>query len=107
MIDLSRVAYVHLHRSNMYMVRYHPLMKLTATSFRQKLFSALDAASKGERIEITHKGRTFQLHEETSETWLERIAAKPRLPGISIHGPIESPWDESSWRKKWQARDVR
>jgi antitoxin (DNA-binding transcriptional repressor) of toxin-antitoxin stability system len=79
-------------------------MNLTATDFRQKLFSALEAAAKGEGVVITHKNRTFRLHAENTATWLEQVANRPRPAGIKFVEPVESPWNEEAWLDKWKRR---
>ena len=81
-------------------------MKLTATSFRSQLFPTLDAAAQGGDVLITHKGRTFRMIEEKAKSRLERI--DEIAPLISLpsgdSGSMESPWDESAWLEKWDAR---
>lgn len=84
-------------------------MALTISKARQNLFALADAASRGEKVQFTYKGNTFQLVAEKKPSKLARLArAKPLFTlaeGDSIE-KIEADWkkvkDEmyAEWEKK-------
>jgi len=84
-------------------------MALTISKARQNLFALADAASRGEKVQFTYKGNTFQLIAEKKPSKLERLSrVKPlfTLPeGDSIE-KIEADWQkvkdemQTGWEKR-------
>lgn len=84
-------------------------MALTISKARQNLFALADAASRGEKVQFTYKGNTFQLVAEKKLSKLERLSRmKPlfTLPeGDSIE-KIEADWQKvkdkmnADWEKR-------
>jgi prevent-host-death family protein len=85
-------------------------MKLTATDFRQALFSTLESAAKGTEVIITHKGKEYKLIAVKPRKWLDQLAGITPVPGFEVVGgeiePNESTWDEKKWVQKWRKRGL-
>jgi hypothetical protein len=59
-------------------------MALTISKARQNLFALADAASRGEKVQFTYKGNTFQLVAEKKASKLARLKPMPGvIPGVT------------------------
>ena len=61
-------------------------MSLTISKARQTLFTLVDAAERGEKVEFTHKGRKFFIVAEAKPSKLARLKPLNILtPGQTLH----------------------
>ncbi len=62
-------------------------MSVTISKARESLFTLVDAAERGEKVEFTHKGTKFFIVAETKPSKLSRLKPMPILPpGTTIEG---------------------
>lgn len=60
-------------------------MSLTISKARQSLFTLVEAADRGEKVEFTHKGRKFFIVAEKKPSKLSRLTPLDILPaGVTI-----------------------
>ena len=85
-------------------------MALTISKARQNLFALADAASRGEKVQFTYKGNTFQLVAEKKPSKLARLARTKPLFTLAEGDSIER--IEKDWRKvkdemhaEWEAKN--
>jgi hypothetical protein len=85
-------------------------MALTISKARQNLFALADAALRGEKVQFTYKGNTFQLVAEKKPSKLARLARTKPLFTLAEGDSIER--IEKDWRKvkdemyaEWEAKN--
>jgi prevent-host-death family protein len=83
-------------------------MTITATQFRRQLFEMLERALKGETVEITHHGRSFQLVPKERQSKLARLVKHDVLVGSleEVETALDGIGRESAalWERKWKER---
>jgi len=84
---------------------YTSFMKVTITELRKNLFTVVDTALHGERVEFIHKGQVIRLVPDQKSSKLSRLTpmqvVNPRTPDLKEAKRTLLAEMEKEWTKDW------